>query len=291
MMTLLLALVTNGFAQAVNPADQWKNSTDEDCWDTAASMQADISNGRGSYSEDAQQAFLMNYFALATSLSPLHSAVPLEGGQGSIGLELDFIPALGCHRRLVLGATKTEDTNKAPIAPRPRVLFQFKDLGPFKIYAGLSYVPPVTVFGTRNVIVGGEAGFGLQYDDGFEWGMRYHATLMKTIAEIATPFNKDTQPTELDFYMGSTFGIDLIVGYDLPQVDGLKPYASLGFTDVSTFFYIGDNAHVTNNMDPYASVVGSLGAQYSMDRLEFAGEFYTAPGIIYTGRVRMGIKL
>ena len=121
--------------------------------------------------------------------------------------------------------------------------------------------------------------------------MRYHATLMKTIAEIATPFNKDEDPMELDFYMGSTFGLDFIMGYDLAQVEGLKPYVSMGFTDVSTFFYIGDNAHVTNNTDPYASFVGSLGAQYSMDRLEFAGEFYTAPGIIYTGRVRMGIKL
>ncbi len=288
MIAFLLTILSMGTAHA--QADAWKESVDEDCWSTSESMQKDIAAGSGSYNEQDQQDFLLNYFALATTLSPLHSAVPLEGGQGSIGLELDFIPALGCHRRLVLNATKTEDTNKAPIAPRPRVLFQFKDLGPFKIYAGLSYVPPVTVFGTRNVIIGGEAGFGLQYDDGFEWGMRYHATLMKTIAEIATPFNKE-DPTELDFYMGSTFGLDLIAGYDIQKIEGLKPYLSVGFTDVSTFFYIGDDAVVTNNANPYASLVTSLGAQYSLDRLEFAGEFYTAPGIIYTGRVRMGIKL
>jgi len=281
MITLLIALTSVSGAQSLE-------GVSEDCYEEATKIQADIAAGRGSYNEQNQQDFLLNYFALATSFSPLHSAVPLEGGQGSIGLELDFIPALGCNRRLVLSGEKTEDTNKAPIAPRPRVLFQFNDIGPIKPYAGLAYVPPVTVFGTRNVIISAEAGFGLQYDGGFEWGLRYHATLMKTVAEIATPFESD-DPEELDFYVGSTFGVDAIIGYEVD--DGLKPYVALGFLDASTFFYIGDDSVVGNNAEPYASFVGSLGAQYSLDRLEFAGEFYTAPGILYTGRVRMGIKL
>lgn len=281
MITLLLALTSVSGAQSLE-------GVSEDCYEEATKIQADIAAGRGSYNEQNQQDFLLNYFALATSFSPLHSAVPLEGGQGSIGLELDFIPSLGCNRRLVLSGEKTEDTNKAPIAPRPRVLFQFNDIGPIKPYAGLAYVPPVTVFGTRNVIISAEAGFGLQYDGGFEWGLRYHATLMKTVAEIATPFESD-DPEELDFYVGSTFGVDAIIGYEVD--DGLKPYVALGFLDASTFFYIGDDSVVGNNAEPYASFVGSIGAQYSLDRLEFAGEFYTAPGILYTGRVRMGIKL
>ena len=129
----------------------------------------------------------------------------------------------------------------------------------------------MTVFGTRNVIISGEAGFGVAYDGGFEWGLRYHATLMKTVAEIATPFD-DSEPEELDFYMGSTFGFDLIMGQEV--IEGLKPYVSLGFTDASTFFYIGDDGVVGNNGDPYASFTGSLGAQYSTGRLEYAGEFY-----------------
>ena len=95
-------------------------------------------------------------------------------------------------------------------------------------------------------------------------------------------------PRRLDFYMGSTFGFDLIMGQEV--IEGLKPYVSLGFTDASTFFYIGDDGVVGNNGDPYASFTGSLGAQYSTGRLEYA-EFYTAPGLIYTGRLRMGIKI
>ena len=91
-------------------------------------------------------------------------------------------------------------------------------------------MPPVRVFGTRNVIISGEAGFGVSYDGGFS-GVR-HATLMKTIAEIATPF-KDDDPEMLDFYSGSTFGIDFIMGQEV--IDGLKPYVSLGFTDAGRF--------------------------------------------------------
>ena len=87
---------------------------------------------------------------------------------------------------------------------------------------------------------------------------------MKTIAEIATPFD-DSEPEELDFYMGSTFGFDLIMGQEV--LEGLKPYVSLGFTDASTFFYIGDDGVVGNNADPYASFTGSLGAQYSQSKL------------------------
>ncbi len=290
MMILILSLLNLGFAQDASDDDFEANldGVDEPCYDVATELQKGIADGSSDYSEDAQQNFLLNYFSLATTLSPLHSAVPAKGGTGSVGVELAGIPFLGCPRRLALSATKTEDTNKAPLIPRPRVLFQFKKVGKIKPYAGLAYVPPVKVFGTRNVIVSAEAGFGIDYDSGFEWGLRYHATLMKSIAEIATPFEKGG-PAELDFYMGSTFGVDAIVGQEMSG--GLKPYLALGFTDASTFFYVGDTAEVVNNLEPYASVTGSLGAQWTLDKFDFAGEFYTAPGIIYTGRVRSSLKL
>jgi hypothetical protein len=281
MINLLLLL--GATASAAN-----LESVDEECYEDATKLQADIAKGTSDYNEQGQQDFLLNYFAMATTLSPLHSAVPNSPGSGSVNLELAGIPFLGCNRRLVLSGTKTEDTNKAPIMPRPRLSFSFNELGKIVPYAGVGYVPPITVFGTRNVIVSAEAGFGIQSETGFEWGMRYHATLMKTIAEIATPFSSE-EPEELDFYMGSTFGVDAIVGHEVKE--GLKPYLSLGFTDASTFFYIGDDAVVGNNESPYASFTGSLGVQWTLDKLDFAGEFYTAPGVIYTGRLRMGFIL
>ena len=281
MIALLMSLSAGAWAadlKGVDPA----------CYDVATELQADIASGKADYSEQGQQDFLLNYFAMATTLSPLHAPVPHESGHGSLNLEVMVIPALGCNRRLVLSGTKTEDTNKAPAAPRPRVLFSFQDVGKIKPYAGFGYVPPVPVFGTRNVIVSGEAGFGLRADNGFEWGLRYHATLMKSIAEIATPFSPD-DPEELDIFIGSTFGVDALFGTRIGEE--LRPYMAVGFTDASTFFYIGDDAVVSNNTSPYASVTGSLGFQWTLDKLDFAGEFYTAPGILYTARLRAGIKL
>ena len=281
MITTLLALTS--FAAAAD-----LDAVSEDCYDTATELQAAIANGSSDYDEQGQQNFLLNYFAMATTLSPLHSAVPHDPGTGVVGLEIAVIPPLGCDRRLVLNATKTEDTNNAPAAPRQRVSFAFGKVGAIVPYAGLGYVPPVTVFGTRNVIASGEAGFGVPSDSGFEWGLRYHFTLMKTIAEIATPFSSEDEP-QLDFYMGSTFGVDLITGFALDS--GLSPYLALGFTDASTFFYIGDDAVVGNNLSPYAGLTTSLGVQWTKDWLDLAAEFYAAPGAIYTGRLRASVRL
>ena len=128
------------------------------------------------------------------------------------------------------------------------------------------------------MIVSGEAGFGVRRDSGFEWGFRYHATLMKSVAEIATPFDP-ADPEELDFYVGSTFGVDALVGMELKE--GLRPYVVVGFTDASTFFYVGDDAYVGNNEAPYASVTSSLGLQWTLEKFDFAGELHGTRGHLY----------
>jgi hypothetical protein len=82
-------------------------------------------------------------------------------------------------------------------------------------------------------------------------------------------------------------------------------------TDISTFFYIGDDAVVTNNLHPYAGLTFSAGATLKLaDKLVMAGEFYGAPGgyslpdqsvssvtpssrygQIYTARMRFAVAL
>lgn len=236
------------------------------------------------FDDQGQTDFLLNYFALAVTQSPLHAPVPHEPGHGSIGVELNIIPPLNCSQRLVLSSTKTEDTNKAPVAPRPRLTFAMPKIGPVVPYASVGYVPPVTVFGTRNVIVSGEIGVGVPLENGVQLGARYHATLMKTIAEIATPFVEGDLPYD-DFYSGSTFGVDLMGGYDAGKV---TPYLAAGVTDVSTFFLIGDDLFIGENASPFFGPTASLGAQATLkEHIDVAAEFYTAPRYIYTGRVRL----
>ena len=100
------------------------------------------------YNEQVQADFLLNYVALATTLSPIHAPVPHEPGHGAIGLDIGIIPPLGCEKRYVLEWTKTEETNKSPVVPRPRVTFAFGEIfGGLVPYAGVAYVPPVPING------------------------------------------------------------------------------------------------------------------------------------------------
>jgi hypothetical protein len=289
-MMLTALLLSLGTAQA---------AIDEEC--------LELANGElpEDYREADQEAYLLNYFSLATTFSPLHGPVPHKPGKGSVSLEASIIPPLPCERRLVLSYTKTEDTNKAPMMPRPRLAFSFNKLGPFVPYAGFGYVPPVTVFGTRNVIVSGEVGLGLPTESAWSFGARFHSTMMKTVAEIATPFEEGDEAKE-DLYIGSTFGFDLMAGARLGE--GWEPYMALGFTDVSTFFYIGDDDYVGNNTTPYAGLTSSVGVDIKVVKnLALAAEVYAAPYNftrthldtgsenltnvkLYTGRLRFGYR-
>lgn len=229
------------------------------------------------YDEQSQQDFLANHVALATTYSPLHAPVPHESGRGAVGVDLAVIPPLSCRRRYVLDWSKTEETNRLPVLPRPRVSFAFPAIGPVIPYASFAYVPPVTVAATRSVLLSGEVGAGLRLgpEDRVQIGLRFHATSTKVVADIATAFNRFDPPVD-DLYLASTFGMDLSAGYALGAV---TPYLALGVLDASTFFYIGDDGVVTNNLHPYAGLAGSLGVDGLVgERFRFGAELYGAPG-------------
>jgi hypothetical protein len=258
------------------------------------------------YDEQAQQDFLVNYFGLSTTFSPIHGPIPHEPGHGSIGLELSAIPPLGCERRLVLNYTKTEDPNKSPVVPRPRLTFAFPAIGKVVPYAGLGYVPPVPFLGMTSVIVSGEFGVGAPVGEKVQLGARFHTTMMKTVGELAPPHAIGDTAFD-DLYMSSTFGLDLMAGV---SVQSVTPYVALGWTDESTFFYIGDDGVVTNNYHPYFGPTASLGIDGKVQRLRIGGELYAAPGgyskpdpdvtsvkpasrygRIYTGRLKVAVEL
>lgn len=259
------------------------------------------------YDEQTQQDFLQNYYVLSSTLSPVHGPVPHEPGRGALGVELAILPPLGCARRLVLGYTKTEDTNKSPVIPRPRATVAFPAVlgGRVIPYIGFGLVPPVPVSGVRNTIVSGELGVGVDLGR-VQLGVRGHGTVHKTVGEVATPFTPE-DPAVDDLYLATSLGGDLLAGLELGVV---VPYVAVGFTDVSTFFYIGDDGAVSNNLHPYAGPVASLGLDALVGRLRLGGELYAAPGGVsrldpstpsagpvsrygrlVTGRLRIGVEL
>lgn len=258
------------------------------------------------YDEQAQTDFIANHVALATTFSAIHGPIPHEPGHGALGAELAAIPPLGCDRRLVLGYSKTQDVNKTPVMPRIRVSYAFPKIGVLQPYAGLGYVPPIEVGHTTTAIVSGELGAAVKLGD-FHVGGRFHATTTKSVGEISPPFYT-SEPTVADLYVASTFGADLSMGM---QVEQLVPYVSIGVTDASTYFYIGDDSVVMNNYHPYLGPVLALGVDGLLtERLRVGAELYAAPGgyslpdpnitsvtpasrygHLYTARMRVGVEL
>lgn len=227
------------------------------------------------YDEQVQVSFLQNYNALATSLSAVHAPIPHEGGHGAMGIELAVLPPLGCKRRVALGATKTENTNVSPIVPKPRVTFAFpgEKIVP---YGGFAFVPPVPIGGVRTSILSGEVGVGVRLD-GLQVGGRLHATAMKTVGDVATPFSAD-EPSVKDVFQANTWGLDAMVGMPLNDENTLVPYLSVGWIDVTTFFWIGDDGVVSNNLFPYFGPAASLGVDGLVGHIRWGAELYAAPG-------------
>lgn len=265
------------------------------------------------YDERVQQDFQQNYFALASSYSPRHGPIPHEGGRGAVFLGMAVIPPLGCERRFVLDWTKTEDTNKSPLLPQLGLSYAAPKIADrLVLYGSFAFLPPVLINGTRNLVVSGELGFGVEVVEHFDVGARFHTTLQRTYGDIATAFDPENEPSVEDVFVGSTWGIDVLVGapFEVRQ-QRLTPYVSVGYTDVSTFFFVGESRHVPNNFHPYAGPVVSVGLDALLeDRFRMGVEFYSAPGgyslpdptvesvdraarygHLHTARLRLGVEL
>lgn len=232
------------------------------------------------YDEQAQQDFLANYYALTFTMSPQHAPVPDDPGTGSVGIDLLGIPPLRCERRFVLGFSKTENTNVSPVAPRLRATFTFPPLfaGNTFAYAGVAYFPPVTIpvgeLGIRNVLAGGEAGITQRFGR-HDVGVRYHFQTSKTVGDTASAFAAE-DPAVADWFQASSFGVDAMYG---TEILGVRPYAALGLTNVSTFFYVGDDGVVANNLHPYFGPAFALGVDGKAESwFRWDVEFYGAPG-------------
>lgn len=233
------------------------------------------------YDEQVQQDFQQNYFALSTSFSPVHGAVPHEPGRGSLGVHVGVIPALGCEKRFVLNWTKTEDTNKSPVIPRITGSYAFPAIADIVVpYAEVGLLPPVPINGTRNLVVSGAFGLGVMAHEFFDVGARFHLTSMRTYGDVATAFDPETEPVVEDVFVASTWGVDALMSVPLDVgAQRISPFVSVGYLNASTFFFVGDSSYVANNLHPYSGMALSVGLDTLLvDRLRLAGEFHAAPG-------------
>lgn len=247
------------------------------------------------YDEERQQAHLNNYFAAGFMMTPLSPIQPFKGEhQASIGVELGLIPPLSCAERLVLAGTKTEDTNKLPVNPRPRLVSSLPAIGPVQLYSGFTLMPPVKIPNVGSILQAGvELAAFYATDTGLAIGTRMHLNLTRARAEIATPFIPDTTAYD-DLFYASSLGLDIGASYNLKSMNmpWLTPYASAGLADISTLFIIGDDMIITQNTTyPWWGAVIAVGTQMMvMEHLELTAEVSSATPIFTTAKIKVAYQ-
>ena len=265
----LIALLGAGAAQAqVAP---------ECASELAGGVEAMVPDGDIEAFNARQSAIMLNHPALTLVVSPLGSP-KVRGAE--VGLEVMQLPALGCSERVVVfgGQLKTEDTNKMPVIPRPRLRVALPKLAGFGGYLGVVYVPPVPIGTTQTHHAGFELGLSRDLDNSLTVGLRYHAAVSKVVDDIAHAVEEDG-PVVLDFYANGLWGADLQVGYEggfLPA--GLALFTAGGFTNVGTFFLVGDDNVIQQNVNPFQGFAYSLGGQFDARNLMVVLEWHHAVG-------------
>ncbi len=95
---------------------------------------------------DRPESWALKYFDSAMLLSGLDTPGARTPASVSIGFEIGWLPSLSASQRTVgFDGTKTEDLNKAPFLPRPRVVVGLPDRFSL-IVAG---DPPIRAFGIK----------------------------------------------------------------------------------------------------------------------------------------------
>lgn len=236
------------------------------------------------YNEQRQQDFLMNYYALNASFSGVHGPIPHKQGRGSLGVQLNGLMPLPCVRRFALDFTKTEDTNKSPVLPTLMASYAFNSpVEKLTPYAEAAFLAPIPIAGTRNLVFQAALGVGYELSDKVSIGGRAHASVQRTIGDIATPL-AEGDPVYEDLFLGSTLGIQMLGGYDLSEAlnseeDTVGIHVMFGLIDASTFFYVADSGIVTNNLHPYLGPEYAVGTSFLLkDRIRVGVEYYGAPG-------------
>jgi hypothetical protein len=91
---------------------------------------------------------LMGYYSAALAFSPVGAPRIASPWNGSLGVELSYLPALSEAQRSA-GFSKTESTNLLPVIPRPRASLTL----PAGFALEASWIPPIPAFGvTANLV-------------------------------------------------------------------------------------------------------------------------------------------
>jgi hypothetical protein len=264
-----------------------------------------------SHDFDTAEGRLLGFYSASLLFTPVGIVAPASMGRVEVGLELGFVPQLDAEQRAI-GSDKPENTNLAPVFPRPRVAASL----PGGVLLEASWLPPVKVFGVKaNLLnaavsapLGAVAGVGLRGRVTAPFGRVEGAITCS--GDVAEDGDADLQlyyavicngRDSEDRFEPRHVAAELVATSARARSVGggtWTPWAALGLRREWTRFDVGvmreDGSREPDHpilrlRGAYAH--GSLGAAWSGPRgMSLAGEVLYAPGSLVTARLYAGVR-
>jgi hypothetical protein len=201
---------------------------------------------------DRPESWALKYFTSASLLSGLDTPRAQRPGAVSVGLELGWLPRLSGAQQLVgYNGTETQDLNKAPFFPRPRVAVAL----PERLSLIVAVVPPVRMFGIRPMMLALALQRPIFESESWAVGLRAYGQVGRVRGSYTCP------ETALGFEPGAP-----------GNTDGCQAASS----DKATLRYAGGEASVSfrpdapHRLSPHAAVgVTYMNVEFQVDALTF----------------------
>ncbi len=246
------------------------------------------------------EARILAYFASPLSFSAAPEVMGLAHGQVSIAGDLTLVPTAPSaisRSSGVCGFAKSENSDLAPVFPRPRVAV---GLG-YNLVAELSYLPPVTVAdATPNMFAAALSWSpsGLSLPGGSQLHLRAHGTF----GGVKGPITCSRAALQTSNAAGSCYGTIPSKDTYHPNVRGIEAvlsrpigavrwYAGAGMNMVQSYFTVDftdargfrDNNTVEINLKRVALLGGAVWTMHPS--LALSAQIYSVPDDATTGRV------
>lgn len=216
------------------------------------------------YDEEKQRSFMQNYSMSMFMPLPIIDSHPSDQTRGAIGIDTTLVPKLSCRERLALNATKTEDTDKMPLLPRPHLSIPIFQSNRFALVGGVSFLPPLI---PKLLLwhVAAEGSFLYEPIKGIVIGARTFMGLSYLRAEIATPFDNSAQTKE-DWFSFAMIGGDLGFSFRVPITENhqLYPLIAFGVVKGASIFVVADDGVAVPNKYPLFSLTNVVGLSYHL---------------------------
>ncbi|MEI6669544.1 MAG: hypothetical protein WCP29_15445 [Acidobacteriota bacterium] len=206
-----------------------------------------VMNSVDHLSFDRPESWALKYFTAATLLGGLETPRARTPGSVTIGLEAGWLPSLSDAQQMVgYDGTESQDLNKAPFFPRPRVTVAL----PASFSVVVAAVPPIPMFGLKTRLLALAIERPVYDTAGLAVGVRVYGQLGSVQGSYTCPArmaalapgsagNPDgCEAPSSDTAALRYAGGELSVAYRPEAANRLSPHASIGVNYMDVGFQV-----------------------------------------------------